>query len=255
MDCLQPLYKLCSTKTGYRWVIEGDIKACFDRIPHDKLVAEVARRIADPHILKLIRSFLKSGIRDQGKLAPSEEGTPQGGIVQPTEKGLKRIKQKIKEMTGRKTLNDDYLHKLEAVNALVRGWASYYRAVNPYRTFDELDQYVWIRLRRWLQKKYQVSSLQVRKRYMRHRNGPEGGYAEFAAQDAEGTWVWRARATRTKLIYYRPSWKRHSHGMRNEMLIAEQQERETGGRQKKCVSLKGNDVIDLFPDKENTHSV
>ena len=31
MDCLQPLYKLCSTKTGYRWVIEGDIKACFDR--------------------------------------------------------------------------------------------------------------------------------------------------------------------------------------------------------------------------------
>jgi len=333
MDCIQPLYKLCSTKTGYRWVIEGDIKACFDRIPHDKLVAEVARRIADPHILKLIRSFLKSGIMDQGKLAPSEEGTPQGGIVspllaniylhrfdewyyhhygtpdgkidgagysrwqqatkkgknkaatqmfryaddwiitvrgtkdqaqeikeackgflqeelglelseekttithiidgfdflgyhifrcnkptngniagvfmQPTEKGLKRIKQKIKEMTGRKTLNDDYLHKLEAINALVRGWASYYRAVNPYRTFDKLDRYVWIRLRRWLQKKYQMSSLQVRKHYMRHRNGPEGGYAEFATQDAEGTWVWRARATRTKLIYYRPSWKRH----------------------------------------------
>src|SRR6266700_702255 len=83
MDCIQPLYKLCSTKTGYRWVIEGDIKACFDRIPQDKLVAEVARRIADPHILKLIRSFLKSGIMDQGKLAPSEEGTPQGGIVSP----------------------------------------------------------------------------------------------------------------------------------------------------------------------------
>ena len=80
MDCIQPLYKLYSTTTGYRWVIEGDIKACFDRIPHDKLVAEVARRIADPYILKLIRSFLKSGIMDQGKLAPSEEGTPQGGL-------------------------------------------------------------------------------------------------------------------------------------------------------------------------------
>jgi hypothetical protein len=43
--------------------------------------------------------------------------------------------------------------------------------------------------------------------------------------------------------------------MRNEMLITEQEERETGGRPKKCVSLKGNDVIDLFPDKENTHLV
>src|SRR5437763_7489787 len=86
MDCVQPLYQLCNTTTGYRWVIEGDIKACFDRIPHDKLVAEVARRIADPHILKLIRSFLKSGIMDHGKLAPSEEGTPQGGLCKALHK-------------------------------------------------------------------------------------------------------------------------------------------------------------------------
>lgn len=333
MDCVQPLYTLCNTTTKYRWVIEGDMKACFDRIPHDKVVTEVARRIADPHILKLVRSFLKSGIMDHGKLAPSEEGTPQGGIVspllaniywhrfdawyherygmpdrqtdvpgwsawqrarkkgkgkagtqmfryaddwvivvrgthaqaeeikkeckcylqeelglelseektaithiidgfdflgyhifrcdkptngkivgvfaRPAEKGLKRTMQKIKEMTDKKTLNDDYLHKLEAINSLVRGWASYYRAVNPSRTFDKLDRYVWIRLRRWLQKKYHISSFQVRKQYMRHRSGPEGGYAEFAAQDVEGKWLWRRRAMRTKLIHYRPSWKRH----------------------------------------------
>src|SRR6266446_2741871 len=65
---------------GDRGRHQGVFRSC---IPHDKLVAEVARRIADPHILKLIRSFLKSGIMDQGKLAPSEEGTPQGGIVSP----------------------------------------------------------------------------------------------------------------------------------------------------------------------------
>ena len=70
------------------------------------------------------------------------KGNIVGVFIQPTEKGLKRIKQKIKEMTGRKTLNDDYLHKLEAINSLVRGWASYYRAVNPSRTFDKLDRWL-----------------------------------------------------------------------------------------------------------------
>src|SRR5260370_5326072 len=45
-----------------------------------------------------------------------------GLFMQPTEKGLKRMKQKIKEMTDKKALNDDYLHKLEAINSLVRGW-------------------------------------------------------------------------------------------------------------------------------------
>ncbi len=49
-----------------------------------------------------------------------------GVFMQPTEKGLKRTMQKIQEMTEKKTLNDDYLHKLEAINSLVRGWASYY---------------------------------------------------------------------------------------------------------------------------------
>ena len=82
-----------------------------------------------------------------------------------------------------------------------RGWASYYQAVNPSRTFDKLDRYVWIRLRKWLEKKYRISSKQVRQQYMHHRNGPEGGYAEFAARDEEGNWVWRARTMRTKLTH------------------------------------------------------
>src|SRR5260221_8051270 len=83
MDCVQPLYKLCGTKTGYRWVIEGDIRACFDAIPHDKLVAAVARRIEDRHVLTLITRFLKSGIMRDGRVEPSLRGTPQGGIVSP----------------------------------------------------------------------------------------------------------------------------------------------------------------------------
>src|SRR5260370_28000271 len=83
MDRIQPLYKLCGTRTGYRWVIEGDILAFSDKIPNENLLNAVARRIADTGILTLIRRFLKSGIMIERTLVPSEEGTPQGGIASP----------------------------------------------------------------------------------------------------------------------------------------------------------------------------
>ena len=77
-------------------------------------------------------------------------------------------------MTDSTTLNDDYLAKIQAMNALVRGWASYYRAVNPSKTFQLLDAYVWLRLRTWLAKKYKISPKQVRQRYMHRQKGPKG---------------------------------------------------------------------------------
>jgi RNA-directed DNA polymerase len=83
MDCIQPLYKLGGTRTGYRWVIEGDVRACFDKIPHEHLLKEVARRIADTGILTLIRRFLKSGIMIERTLVQSEAWTPQGGRASP----------------------------------------------------------------------------------------------------------------------------------------------------------------------------
>jgi len=333
MDCVQPLYKLCGTRTGYRWVIEGDIRACFEAIPHDKLVATVARRIADRHVLTLVTRFLKSGIMSEGRVEPSTRGTPQGGplspllancylhqfdewyrqrfaspdkrtdplgygrwryrrekgkdvaavqmfryaddwisvvrgtkaqaeevkqackaflcddlgldlseektkvthiqdgfdflgyhifrcnrasngrrvgvFARPTTDSQRRLKAKIKAMTGRRTLDDDYLLKIQALNAVVRGWAMYYRAVNSTSTFQGIDQYVWLRLRTWLEKKHRCGPKQVRQRYMRHRSGPRGGMDEFAAQDAQERWIYRSRATNVQLVYHRPWLKRY----------------------------------------------
>jgi RNA-directed DNA polymerase len=70
-------------EAGYVWVVDADIKGYFDAIPQEKLINEVAKEISDSSMLKLIRSFLKSGVMVNGVYEFTESGTPQGGVVSP----------------------------------------------------------------------------------------------------------------------------------------------------------------------------
>ena len=70
-------------RQGYRWVVDMDLEKFFDRVNHDKLMSEVGKRVADRRIKVLIRRFLRSGLRHEGKLLKMEEGTPQGGPLSP----------------------------------------------------------------------------------------------------------------------------------------------------------------------------
>ena len=66
-----------------RYVIEGDIKGCFDNIDHHVLMERVRRRIRDRKVLRLILAFLKAGIMVEGSVRNPVTGTPQGGVVSP----------------------------------------------------------------------------------------------------------------------------------------------------------------------------
>lgn len=68
---------------GYRVVVDFDLEKFFDRVNHDKLMGQVAKRIADKRVLKLIRAFLNAGIMEGGLVSASVEGTPQGGPLSP----------------------------------------------------------------------------------------------------------------------------------------------------------------------------
>ena len=68
---------------GYRWVVDLDLEKFFDRVNHDRLLAAVAKRVADKRILKLIRAFLEAGVMEDGLVSPVDEGTPQGGPLSP----------------------------------------------------------------------------------------------------------------------------------------------------------------------------
>jgi RNA-directed DNA polymerase len=68
---------------GFRQVIDADLKACFDSLPHAGVVAAVRRRITDPGILRLIQRWLKAGMFEEGAIRSAVAGTPQGGVISP----------------------------------------------------------------------------------------------------------------------------------------------------------------------------
>lgn len=67
----------------YEWIIELDLEKFFDRVNHDKLMGLLTKKISDKRILKLIRSYLNSGIMEEGVIIPRTEGTPQGSPLSP----------------------------------------------------------------------------------------------------------------------------------------------------------------------------
>jgi len=69
--------------TGRSWVVDIDLEKFFDRVNHDRLMARMAKTIADQRVLKLTRRFLNAGVLENGLVAITDEGTPQGSPLSP----------------------------------------------------------------------------------------------------------------------------------------------------------------------------
>jgi len=80
-DALREVERLL--RAGYTHVVDADIKAYFDNIPHGPLMDDIGSYIADGRVLELIGSFLKQDILENMALWTPEKGTPQGAVVSP----------------------------------------------------------------------------------------------------------------------------------------------------------------------------
>jgi RNA-directed DNA polymerase len=79
-DAIEAIFGATARKDAKRlWVLDADLAAAFDRISHDHLLEAVGQFPARG----LIRDWLKAGVMDRGRYAPTEEGTPQGGVISP----------------------------------------------------------------------------------------------------------------------------------------------------------------------------
>ena len=76
-DACECIFTALSRSFSPQWVLEGDIKGCFDHISHDWLVEHI------PMDKSVLKQFLKAGFVFREELFPTDEGTPQGGVISP----------------------------------------------------------------------------------------------------------------------------------------------------------------------------
>ena len=76
-DAIEQCFKVLSQRNRAKWVLEGDIRGCFDNISHDWLIAHI------PMDKVILRKWLKAGYMESNALFATSEGTPQGGIISP----------------------------------------------------------------------------------------------------------------------------------------------------------------------------
>lgn len=76
-DAINQCYLVLARARSAQWVLEGDIVSCFDRISHDWLLTHV------PLDRVMLGKWLQAGYMEQAIFHPTEEGTPQGGIISP----------------------------------------------------------------------------------------------------------------------------------------------------------------------------
>src|SRR5690554_4597672 len=104
------LYK-SQPQNSAEWVMEGDIKGCFDNISHDWLLANI------PLDKQVLRKWLKAGYMESNRLNPTDAGTPQGGIISPVlaNLALDGLEGVLEEHFGKKNTKKSYKTKINYV--------------------------------------------------------------------------------------------------------------------------------------------
>lgn len=110
-DAIQQCFNNLSDKRNAKWILEGDIKGCFDNISHDWLLANI------PLDKQVLKKWLKAGFMESGRFNPTGAGTPQGGIISPVlaNMALDGLEEVLHSHFGKRNSPASYANKVNYV--------------------------------------------------------------------------------------------------------------------------------------------
>jgi len=82
-DAIEHIRTFLTQSDRKRYIVEGDIKGCFDHISHDHIITILRKWLLPEYAISIIEKMLKSGVIENGRLHEVKEGTPQGGVISP----------------------------------------------------------------------------------------------------------------------------------------------------------------------------
>jgi RNA-directed DNA polymerase len=209
-DAIGQVFHLLAQKGSAPWILEEDIKGCFDNFGHGWLESHV------PMNKKVLRGWLKAGYVESGKLFPTEAGTPQGGIASPTiaNIALDGLEEVLADRFGRTRLQ---IHRLRV--RMVRYADDFIITGSSKELLErEVDHHIWQALWRWARRRHHKKSCRwIRQKYFRvqgHRHwmfatqtrGYDGNTSTLALFSASDTRIVRHVRVKSDANPFDPAW-------------------------------------------------
>src|SRR6266849_3462582 len=196
-DAIEQCFSALSRQNSAQWILEADIKSCFDQISHEWLLAHIPMEKA------ILQKWLKAGFIEKHVLHATEEGTPQGAICSPVlanmtlnglEKGFDFLGQHLHKYNGKllitpskksiHTFLEDIRKVIKAnkqatagnliaqLNPKIQGWANYHRHVVSKETFNKVDHAIFLALWQWARRRHpHKPHTWIKKKYFQSRGG------------------------------------------------------------------------------------
>lgn len=139
-DACEQIFCVLARHCSPQWILEGDIKGCFDNINHEWLIENI------PMDKRIMKQFLKSGFFYKGKFFPTESGSPQGGAISSiyanmTLDGLEKLIQDKYHRNSKRNIENHYRAKTK-VN-LIRYADDFVITANSLETAQEIKNLVY----------------------------------------------------------------------------------------------------------------